>query len=71
MLQVKVKNWANGVEGETFSGITARFGAFLPKEEKNSNILTAVLSNPLNGCSPSSSKVVTIFFCLMCPLFCF
>ncbi|KAJ6334167.1 hypothetical protein OIU78_011136, partial [Salix suchowensis] len=54
---VKVKNWANGVEGETFSGITARFGAFLPKEEKNSNILTAVLSNPLNGCSPSSSKL--------------
>ncbi|KAF9688316.1 hypothetical protein SADUNF_Sadunf02G0184800 [Salix dunnii] len=54
---VKVKNWANGVEGETFAGITARFGAFLPKEEKNSNRLTAVLSNPLNGCSPSSSKL--------------
>ncbi|KAJ6686932.1 SIGNAL PEPTIDE PEPTIDASE [Salix purpurea] len=54
---VKVKNWANSVEGETFSGITARFGAFLPKEEKNSNILTVVLSNPLNGCSPSSSKL--------------
>ena len=60
MLQVKVKNWANGVEGETFAGITARFGAFLPKEEKNSYRLTAVFSNPLNGCSPSSSKVLTI-----------
>ncbi|KAJ7008652.1 hypothetical protein NC653_007343 [Populus alba x Populus x berolinensis] len=56
---VKVKNWANGVEGETFAGITARFGAFLPKEEKNSYRLTAVFSNPLNGCSPSSSKVLT------------
>jgi len=59
MLQVKVKNWAHGVEGETFAGITARFGAFLPKEEKNSYRLTAVFSNPLNGCSPSSSKVLT------------
>ncbi|KAJ6710811.1 SIGNAL PEPTIDE PEPTIDASE-LIKE 5, partial [Salix koriyanagi] len=28
---VKVKNWANGVEGETFSGITARFGDFSSK----------------------------------------
>ncbi|KAL9397610.1 hypothetical protein Peur_011863 [Populus x canadensis] len=54
---VKVKNWAHGVEGETFAGITARFGAFLPKEEKNSYRLTAVFSNPLNGCSPSSSKL--------------
>uniref|UniRef100_A0A6N2MY57 PA domain-containing protein n=1 Tax=Salix viminalis TaxID=40686 RepID=A0A6N2MY57_SALVM len=63
---VKVKNWANGVEGETFSGITARFGAFLPKEEKNSNILTAVLSNPLNGCSPSSLQGCYGFlFCVL------
>ncbi|CAK7348938.1 unnamed protein product [Dovyalis caffra] len=54
---VKVKNWVNGAGGETLTGITARFGAFLPKEAKNGVRLTAVFSNPLNSCSPSSSKL--------------
>ncbi|KAG5231935.1 signal peptide peptidase [Salix suchowensis] len=54
---VKVKNWVNGAGGETLTGITARFGALLPKEEKNGVRLTAAFSNPLNSCSPSSSKL--------------
>ncbi|KAJ6880314.1 hypothetical protein NC652_033600 [Populus alba x Populus x berolinensis] len=54
---VKVKNWVNGAGGETLTGITARFGALLPKEERNGVRLTAVFSNPLNSCSPSSSKL--------------
>ncbi|KAJ6674727.1 SIGNAL PEPTIDE PEPTIDASE-LIKE 5 [Salix viminalis] len=39
---VKVKNWVNGAGGETLTGITARFGALLPKEEKNGVRLTAL-----------------------------
>ncbi|XWS35271.1 hypothetical protein CRYUN_Cryun21dG0111800 [Craigia yunnanensis] len=53
---VKVKIWVDGIEGEDFAGLTASFGASLPKEP-NSPKLPAVFSNPLNGCSNSSSKL--------------
>ncbi|KAF2322258.1 hypothetical protein GH714_009605 [Hevea brasiliensis] len=54
---VKVMNWVNGVEGETLGGITARFGAALPLEAEKGLRLPAIFSNPLNGCSSSSSKL--------------
>ncbi|PPS13121.1 hypothetical protein GOBAR_AA07521 [Gossypium barbadense] len=54
---VKVKIWVDGVEGEDLSGITASFGASLPEEANKSSKLPAVFSNPLNGCSNSSSKL--------------
>ncbi|XP_038680173.1 signal peptide peptidase-like 2 isoform X2 [Tripterygium wilfordii] len=54
---VKIKNWVNGIEGEAFAGLSARFGTILPSQDKQSQRLSAVLSNPLNGCSSSSSKV--------------
>ncbi|PPD84842.1 hypothetical protein GOBAR_DD18223 [Gossypium barbadense] len=54
---VKVKIWVDGVEGEDLSGITASFGASLPEEANKSSKLPTVFSNPLNGCSNSSSKL--------------
>ncbi|KAH7531126.1 hypothetical protein JRO89_XSUnG0017800 [Xanthoceras sorbifolium] len=54
---VKVKNWVNGVEGESFSGLTARFGSSLPSHDEKALRLPAVFANPLNCCSSSSSKL--------------
>ncbi|CAN1247793.1 Signal peptide peptidase-like 2 [Linum perenne] len=58
---VKVENWVNGVEGETYSGVTARFGAVLPSEIDKSVKLSAVISNPLTCCSNPSSKISNLF----------
>ncbi|XVE81085.1 hypothetical protein DITRI_Ditri15bG0034900 [Diplodiscus trichospermus] len=54
---VKVKIWVDGIEDEDLSGLTASFGASLPEEASKSPKLPAVFSNPLNGCSTSSSKL--------------
>ncbi|XP_021898447.1 signal peptide peptidase-like 3 [Carica papaya] len=54
---VKVKNWVDGVEGESFSGLTARFGASLPTRAEQGVRLPAVFTNPLNCCSTSSIKI--------------
>ncbi|XWS13237.1 hypothetical protein CRYUN_Cryun36dG0020300 [Craigia yunnanensis] len=54
---VKVKIWVDGVEGEDLAGLTASFGASLPEEANKSPKLPAVFSNPVNGCSSSSSKL--------------
>ncbi|XP_052188514.1 signal peptide peptidase-like 2 [Diospyros lotus] len=54
---VKVKMWVNGAEGEVLGGLTARFGGVLPTEAKDNLRLPAVFTNPLNGCSSSSSKL--------------
>ncbi|KAF4386406.1 hypothetical protein G4B88_020226 [Cannabis sativa] len=54
---VKVNNWIDGDEGKTLVGVNARFGALLPSIADNNLKLQAVFSNPLNGCSPSSSKL--------------
>uniref|UniRef100_A0A2P2ILY0 Signal peptide peptidase-like 3 isoform X2 n=1 Tax=Rhizophora mucronata TaxID=61149 RepID=A0A2P2ILY0_RHIMU len=54
---VKVENWVNGAKGETITGITAKFGALLPSEAKKGLRLSVVMTNPLNGCSSSSSKL--------------
>ncbi|XVF29334.1 hypothetical protein REPUB_Repub15cG0112300 [Reevesia pubescens] len=54
---VKVKIWVDGNEGEDLTALTASFGASLPEEANKSPKLPAVFSNPLNGCSISSSKL--------------
>ncbi|KAJ8755401.1 hypothetical protein K2173_019199 [Erythroxylum novogranatense] len=54
---VKVQTWVNGVEGDTITGVTARFGALLPAVAKDGVILSAVFTNPLNCCSNSSTKI--------------
>ncbi|KAJ4723033.1 Signal peptide peptidase-like [Melia azedarach] len=51
---VKVKNWVDNVEGESFSGLTARFGLSLPTDAAKGLKLPAALSSPLNSCSASS-----------------
>ncbi|XP_024044229.1 signal peptide peptidase-like 5 isoform X2 [Citrus clementina] len=51
---VKVKNWVDNVEGESFAGLTARFGLPLPSDAAKAFKLPAVLSNPLNCCSTAS-----------------
>lgn len=56
-LMAKVKNWVNGHEGETIEGAGAKFGALLPSKEEKAVKLPVVISNPLNGCSASSSKL--------------
>ncbi|KAF5176392.1 Signal peptide peptidase-like [Thalictrum thalictroides] len=54
---VKVKNWANGVEGETIVGLSARFGSILPTELHKALKLPAVFTNPDNSCTKSSSEL--------------
>ncbi|KAK8572816.1 hypothetical protein V6N13_048383 [Hibiscus sabdariffa] len=54
---VKVKVWIDGVEGEDLSGLTASFGGSLPEEANEASKLPSVFTNPLNGCSNSSSKL--------------
>ncbi|KAK9029935.1 hypothetical protein V6N11_031376 [Hibiscus sabdariffa] len=52
-----VKIWVDGDEGEFLTGVTATFGAELPKEQGKSPKVAPVFSNPLNGCTNSSSKL--------------
>ncbi|KAK3017183.1 hypothetical protein RJ639_007126 [Escallonia herrerae] len=57
LAKVKVKNWLNGVEGETLAGISASFGATFPTHAKESHRIRAVFSQPLDSCSSFSSKL--------------
>ncbi|KAK9087963.1 hypothetical protein Syun_030357 [Stephania yunnanensis] len=54
---VKVKNWVDGAEGESIVGLSARFGTSLPSEEDKAHKFSAVFTNPLNCCTPSSVKL--------------
>ncbi|WCJ41493.1 SIGNAL PEPTIDE PEPTIDASE-LIKE 3 [Euphorbia peplus] len=54
---VKVQNWMNGDEGDTFGGLSARFGSILPADAEEGVRLPAVISNPLSCCSKSSTKL--------------
>ncbi|GJN40139.1 hypothetical protein PR202_gb29314 [Eleusine coracana subsp. coracana] len=56
-LQVKVKNWVNGTEGTTVVGLSARFGASLPKDIHEATKTFAVLANPFDCCSNLTSKL--------------
>nr|BAJ93677.1 predicted protein [Hordeum vulgare subsp. vulgare] len=54
---VKVKNWVNGSEGMTVVGLSARFGATLPRTVNEAQRASAVLTNPLDCCSNITSKL--------------
>ncbi|KAG8089760.1 hypothetical protein GUJ93_ZPchr0011g28514 [Zizania palustris] len=54
---VKVKNWVNGTEGTTVVGLSARFGASVPRDIHEAQKTFAVLANPLDCCSNSTSKL--------------
>ncbi|KAL4192788.1 hypothetical protein AMTRI_Chr06g196070 [Amborella trichopoda] len=55
---VKVKNWVNGVEDTSIVGLSARFGSSLPSHASEAQKRPAVLANPVNCCTNSSSKLV-------------
>ncbi|XP_062182469.1 signal peptide peptidase-like 2 isoform X5 [Phragmites australis] len=54
---VKVKNWVNGTEGTTAVGLSARFGASLPRDIHEAQKTFAVLANPFDCCSNLTSKL--------------
>ncbi|KAJ3701602.1 hypothetical protein LUZ61_005307 [Rhynchospora tenuis] len=54
---VKVQNWVNGTKETTYVGLSARFGLILPKEASQTQKHFAVLANPSNCCSNSSTKL--------------
>ncbi|CAM0152546.1 unnamed protein product [Urochloa decumbens] len=54
---VKVKNWVNGTEGATVVGLSARFGAPLPRDMHEAQKSFAVLANPFDCCSNLTSKL--------------
>ncbi|KAF7837091.1 signal peptide peptidase-like 3 [Senna tora] len=54
---VKVKNWVDGKEEEMYDSMSARFGAILPEEAEKSARYPAVLANPEDCCSKSTSTL--------------
>jgi hypothetical protein len=62
-----VQNWVNGTEKTTYVGISARFGLVLPKEASETQKHFAVLADPSNCCSNSSSEVPFYLFYLLFP----
>ncbi|XP_050374604.1 signal peptide peptidase-like 5 [Argentina anserina] len=57
LLMLKVERWLNGEEGKTIEGVGAKFGALFPAEAEEALKLPVVVSNPLNGCNKSLSKL--------------
>ncbi|KAJ1443297.1 Presenilin/signal peptide peptidase [Sesbania bispinosa] len=53
----KVKNWVDDEEGNTYHGMTARFGSSLPEKAENSVRTPAIISNPIDCCSTLASKL--------------
>jgi signal peptide peptidase-like 2B len=56
-----VKNWVNGTEGTTVVGLSARFGASLPRDIHEAKKTFTVLANPFDCCSNLTSKVILSF----------
>ncbi|XP_019094317.1 PREDICTED: signal peptide peptidase-like 5 [Camelina sativa] len=54
---VKVENWVNGESGETFTAMTAQFGALLPSDKDKAVKLPVALTTPLTSCSNLTSKL--------------
>ncbi|KAH0638211.1 hypothetical protein KY289_038126 [Solanum tuberosum] len=52
-----VKLWVNGGEEDSIVGLSAAFGSVLPTDTKRASRLPAVYTQPLNGCSASSTKL--------------
>ncbi|XP_038984290.1 signal peptide peptidase-like 2 isoform X5 [Phoenix dactylifera] len=54
---VIIRNWVNGDERPSVDGMNSRFGASLPIHISDALKKPAVLTNPFNCCSASSSKL--------------
>ncbi|KAI4344990.1 hypothetical protein L6164_012160 [Bauhinia variegata] len=54
---IKLMNWVDGKEGKMYSGMSARFGSMLPVKADKSVKSPAAMSNPINCCSSSTSKL--------------
>ncbi|KAF3682995.1 putative pirin-like protein-like [Capsicum annuum] len=52
-----VRFWVNGAEEESLVGTTAAFGSVLPTKTSRASRMPAVYTQPLNGCSSSSTKL--------------
>jgi signal peptide peptidase-like 2B len=63
-----VQNWVNGTERTTYVGLSARFGLVLPKEASVTQKHFAILADPSNCCSNSSSEVPFCLFFFFFPL---
>lgn len=57
-----MKNWVDGKEKDMYDGMSARFGSILPEEAEKSVRSPAVLANPVDCCSASTSKVWLLIF---------
>lgn len=62
---VKVENWVNGENGETFTAMTAQFGTMLPSDKDKAVKLPVALTTPLDSCSNLTSKVFLFLFHLI------
>lgn len=47
----------DGTEGMTIVGLSAKFGATVPRLASDAKINSVVLADPLNSCANMSSKV--------------
>ncbi|KAI0515591.1 hypothetical protein KFK09_008256 [Dendrobium nobile] len=54
---VKVRNWVNGVESANLVGLSARFGASLPRHASEAQQWPSALANPFNCCTNLTSKL--------------
>ncbi|XP_042439922.1 signal peptide peptidase-like 2 [Zingiber officinale] len=54
---VKIMSWLNGTEGTTIVGLSAKFGATVPRLASDAKINSVVLADPLNSCANLSSKI--------------
>lgn len=56
-----MKSWVDDEEDSVYHGMTARFGSLLPEKAENSVRTPAIFANPVDCCSPSTSKVLFLF----------
>ncbi|KAL0920935.1 hypothetical protein M5K25_007954 [Dendrobium thyrsiflorum] len=54
---VKIRNWVNGVESANLVGLSARFGASLPRHASEAQQWPSALANPFNCCTNLTSKL--------------
>nr|XP_043607908.1 signal peptide peptidase-like 2 [Erigeron canadensis] len=54
---VKVQTWVDGVEGDEFVGVGARFGTTIVSKEKNADRTKITQSDPRDCCSPPKKKL--------------
>ncbi|KAK8938288.1 Signal peptide peptidase-like 2 [Platanthera guangdongensis] len=54
---VKIRNWVNGVENATIVGLSARFGASLPRHASETQQWPSAVADPFNCCYNLTSKL--------------